>query len=217
MRLRPLLLSVRGRHLCIRHTTHRRPSSVAPGWSAQSISRSLRSEGSTGRPRTVVRSIAPITWRNVPVQTGTNQSVVYSSGGRSRYAANLACHLGSVITAHAVHAPCGVDEEQMNRSSCGGRVTGPCRAKHIWRSFITPPPMSPPTRLASIDSRSAWQRSPASKCTRGSAEARSEALNLVFQLLQCVHLRSVRDVTIRPGWVFRCRGPRQIKQTRLRR
>ncbi|MGA8617658.1 MAG: hypothetical protein WB660_03945 [Candidatus Sulfotelmatobacter sp.] len=52
------------------------------------------------------------------MQTRTNQNVVYSSGGLSRYAAkSRERHLGSVITAHAVHAPPGgVDEEQMYRS-----------------------------------------------------------------------------------------------------
>jgi len=46
-----------------------------------------------------------MTWRKVPMQTRTNQNVVYSSGGPSRYAAeSRERHLGSVITAHAVHA-----------------------------------------------------------------------------------------------------------------
>lgn len=50
--------------------------------------------------RTVVRPAAPMTWRKVPVHTRTTQSVVYSNGGRSRYAAeSRERHLGSVITA----------------------------------------------------------------------------------------------------------------------
>ena len=79
---------------------------------------------------------------------------------------------------------------------------------------IAPPPMSPPTRLASMLSRSAVENTRRAKTQF--AEAGSEALNLIFQSPQHVHLRPVGNMAISPGRVFACRGARGIEQTRLR-
>src|SRR6202041_253482 len=46
-------------------------------------------------------------------------------------------------------------------------------------------------------------------------EPRSETLDLIFQLFQHVHLRSVRNVAVRPRRLFGCGSAGWIKQTWL--
>ena len=72
-----------------------------------------------------------------------------------------------------------------------------------------PPPMSPPTRLASMGSRSAGEKARRARTVRGS---RREALDLVFDVLQHIFFRAVGNVTIGPGYVFACGSAGGIEQ-----